>query len=377
MRKQYSLFFLCLLLLLLFLLTGCTFQQETLPYYQDSYNQDSYNQEAEKNEEATNLEANSGEAGDIVAEVLTIATPSPEPTPAPTDTPVPTATPEPVPTPYTVAWMPDTQGLSQMYLEILVQMREYILSVQEEYNIVAFFHTGDVVDSCGAVRQWDTATEGLMPLVEQFPTFMAAGNHDQAENRGEDRKLDLFTCRDMVQKAWEGMEVYKQGEVGYRIMELGEEEILIAVVSYGSSYRSRQWLAAELNAHPEIPAIIVTHSALFGDGRFTPDGNKLNQVVVTQCPSVRLVVCGHARGITSRRTDYYDDDGDGTQERSVTTMMCNFQEDGKNGLGYLRLLTFDPVSRDISVVTYSPYYDLYTYGDLAEEDMQFVLTDAF
>lgn len=58
-------------------------------------------------------------------------------------------------------------------------------------------------------------------------------------------------------------------------------------------------------------------------------------------------------------------------------MMCNFQEDKEKGLGYLRLLTFDPVSRDISVVTYSPYYDLYTYGDLAEEDMQFVLTDAF
>lgn len=362
MRKKY--WILSLLLLLCLFATGCVSQQEPLPYYHDSYqNASAYTEPP---------------AATQTPMPTSTPTPTPAPTPTPTATPVPTDTPEPVPTPYTIAWISDTQALSQAHPEILVQMREYLLSVKEEYNIVALFHTGDVVDSCGAVWQWENATEGLMPLVEELPTFMAAGNHDEAESRGEYKKLDLFTRREMVQKAWEGMESYRiQGETGYRIVEFGGEELFIGVISYGSSSSGRRWLQTAINERSDIPAIIVTHSALFGDGRFTPDGNRINKNVVSVCPSVRLVVCGHARGITNRRTDYYDDNGDGTAERSVTTLMCNFQEDGKNGLGYLRLLTFDPVSRDISVVTYSPYYDLYTYGDLTEEDMQFVLTDAF
>lgn len=70
MRKQYSLFFLCLLLLLL--LTGCTSQQETLSYYHDSYNQG-----AEKDGMEANGEADGGETGDVVTQVVTIVTPSP------------------------------------------------------------------------------------------------------------------------------------------------------------------------------------------------------------------------------------------------------------------------------------------------------------
>lgn len=294
---------------------------------------------------------------------LEIVTPTPVPTPEPTATPVPTPTPEPTATPFTIAWISDTQTMAQIHPDILACMRDYVLSVKEEQNIVALFHTGDVVDACGSQQQWDNVTYGLMPLVEELPTFMAAGNHDQAPDRGEYGKYSLFTRREMVQKAWEGMEAYKlQGEAGYRVLELEDDQILVA---------------EEINKYPEATAIVVTHSAIFGDGSRTPDGNRIHWDILSKCPTVRLVVCGHERGITCRRTDEYDDDGDGTMDRQVTTLMCNFQEDTVNGLGYLRLLRFDPESRAVSVTTYSPWFDLYTYGDLPEEEMAFTLENGF
>ena len=42
-------------------------------------------------------------------------------------------------------------------------------------------------------------------------------------------------------------------------------------------------------------------------------------------------------------------------------MMMNVQDDQTNGVGYLRLLRFDPVADTIEVVTYSPVLDRYGY----------------
>lgn len=99
--------------------------------------------------------------------------------------------------------------------------------------------------------------------------------------------------------------------------------------------------------------------------------------VVRDCPNVRIVLCGHCRGENARRVDSYDDDGDGTAERNVQVMMFDYQAIPGPTLDYMRLLTFDPATRDLSVDTYAPSADDYIWNDDAPDAERFVLADAF
>ena len=96
----------------------------------------------------------------------------------------------------------------------------------------------------------------------------------------------------------------------------------------------------------------------------------------TICPNFRLILCGHQRG-SMIRTEWFDDDGDGENDRSVTIMMYNYQEDRQKGLGFLRLLRFDPMSRAIEVRTYSPWFDRWGYELASDEENHFVLENAW
>lgn len=61
---------------------------------------------------------------------------------------------------------------------------------------------------------------------------------------------------------------------------------------------------------------------------------------------------------------------------SVNALMYNFQDDKKYGLGYLRILTFDPTDRSLHVTTYSPWFDDYNYYRDEARDT-FTLTEAW
>ena len=58
-------------------------------------------------------------------------------------------------------------------------------------------------------------------------------------------------------------------------------------------------------------------------------------------------------------------------------MMFNYQDDRKDGLGFMRLLTFDPMTRSITVRTYSPWFDRYGYSKAKPGEDAFVLENAF
>lgn len=97
--------------------------------------------------------------------------------------------------------------------------------------------------------------------------------------------------------------------------------------------------------------------------------------IVAKNPNVRLVLCGHSRG-DSMRTDEFDDDEDGTPDRTVYSLMFNPQG-RRNEYGYLRLLRFDPIARSIETYTYSPFLDKRFADPKTGEYFDHVLTDAF
>ncbi len=302
-------------------------------------------------------------------------TPSPVPTPTPTPepTPTPTPSPTPVPTPFTVVWMSDTQVLSRHFPDVFNKMRDWILENREEWNIVFFAHTGDVVDGA-SIFMWEAAEEALMPILNEIPSMVVSGNHDVG---GHEVKHSLFLKRPYAQAVFREGQTFEDGLAAYVTFEAAGEEFLVFGIGYevrGSKLKS--WISEVSREHPDATVLYVIHAGLQPDGRFTGQARDLVLSVIPENPKARLMLCGHERG-SQRRTDRFDDDGDGTEERTFTTMMFNYQDDRKDGLGYVRLLTFDPMARTITVRTYSPWFDQFGYKKAKQGEDAFVLEDAF
>ena len=66
-----------------------------------------------------------------------------------------------------------------------------------------------------------------------------------------------------------------------------------------------------------------------------------------------MVFSGHYHSALTR-TDQFDDDGDGTFDRNVYSMLFDYQGLPEGGQGFLRLLHFDTVGERMVVRTYSP-----------------------
>lgn len=302
-------------------------------------------------------------------------TPTPEPTPEPTATPspspTPTPSPTPEPTPFTIAWMSDTQNLSRSFPEVFNSMRDWVLENREKQNIVFFAHTGDVVDALGPEMK-KNAEEALTPVVEAIPGMIASGNHDQGPN-GEHY---WFVDRSYVKAVQKEGQTYLDGCAAYTTFEAAGEEFLVLGIGYNINTRFTAWVDRVISEHPGAIVIYVLHFGMEENGHLSGQAKKLFDTSIKNTPTARLMLCGHMRG-SVRRTDWFDDNGDGESERSFTSMMFNYQDDFTDGLGYLRLLTFYPVDRHIEVKTYSPWLDSWHYVKAAEGDDEFTLPDAF
>ena len=301
-----------------------------------------------------------------------IPTPEPTPVPTPEPTPEPTDTPVPEPTPFSIVWMSDTQNLSRHYPDVFNKMRDWILEERETRNIVFLVHTGDVVDGCSQFM-WDAATEALMPVLDVLPAMIVSGNHDISKNM----VYSAFSKRPYAKAVQKDGQIYDGGKAAYVTFEAGGDLFLVFGVGYDvRGVKLQKWIAGVRAQFPDAIALYVIHSGLQPNGKFSGQARDLIQTVIKDDPKARLMLCGHQRG-TLRREDRFDDDGDGTEERSFHTLMFNYQDDRKDGLGYMRILTFDPDTRSIEVSTYSPWLDRWGYVKAKEGEDAFVLTDAY
>ena len=361
MRKMPKLLMLCGLLTLALLLCACAAQQDR------------------PTEQKTETLSDSVEVvvlKETPVPVTPMPTPTPSPVPTPSPTPAPTATPEPTATPtatpFTVVWMSDTQNLSRHYPDVFNKMRDWILEKREELNIVFVAHTGDVVDGC-SIFMWDAATEALMPVLNEIPAMVVSGNHDISKNN----KYSLFANRPYAQAVQKPGQTFGEGQASYVTFEAGGDTFLVFGIGYDvRGKKLRDWIEEVSAQVPDAIVLYVIHSGLQPEGQFSGPARDLFQTVIKDNPKARLMLCGHQRG-TQRRTDLFDDDGDGTEERSFTTMMFNYQDDRKNGLGFMRLLSFDPLTRSITVRTYSPWFDQYGYIKSKPGEDAFILENAF
>ncbi len=310
-------------------------------------------------------------------------TPEPTATPQPTDTPEPTATPEPTeePTPapdlqpFQVVWASDTQMMIARYTEMLngwTAMCDWVTEHAESDNIRLFVHTGDMVDGSDNQHQWEHFSDGAKRISEKVPLFMIAGNHDKY-----DPQRKSYWQRQFFVKEFPADQQYRTCEAMYMELAAGDFHCLLIGVSYHQQMNSRhvEWLKKVCDEHPDLPVILVCHAYLGNNGKLMDRAEKLEQMVVSQCPNLRLILCGHSRGI-KRNAFHYDDNGDGEPDRTVNVLMYDVQEDLER-YGYMNILTFDPLNNTLSVLSYSPYLDDYIYDDENPDRENFKIDNVF
>lgn len=293
--------------------------------------------------------------------------------PTPTPEPPPEPTPEP-PKPFTILWIADTQNYAYMSDEGLISIVDYALKAKDELNIVAVLHSGDVVENNAKDEEWEKIAADVEPLRGNIPFYCVCGNHDLGSGTGISAvrihgyeqyfKYDLCDARDDAQR-------YHNGECWYRFFE--EQQFLLVGIGWhlGEEDPARlEWLDGVLDAYADYPALILTHNYLYNNGLLSKDGEKLERELISRHANVRLLLCGHHKGIRRLQTAYENGN------RLFTAVMYNLQLDKENGTGYCTLMTFDPVSRSISFTSYSPYFDDYNYLNNPEKET-FVLENVF
>lgn len=294
---------------------------------------------------------------------LPTAVPTAAPTPSPSPTPEPTPT--PVPTPFALYWVSDTQVYAYRYPKVYNKMFAYMANTYEEQNALGVLMTGDLVDNRAEQRHWDHAKAAIGLLPEGLPLWTVAGNHDVGADKAEYKTyLSYGFCA-----AEEGDQLYRDGVCWYDTLEAGGRELLLLGVGWQTDTNYLPWVKAVLETYPDDPAILLIHNFLTDKGNLTGTGKLLERELLSVYPNIRLVLCGHNDG--SARWEKTYEDG-----HRVNALLYNFQDDKKNGLGYLRILTFDPADRSIHVTTYSPWFDDYNYYKDESRDT-FTLNDAW
>ncbi len=285
-----------------------------------------------------------------VSQPSLLPTETPTPVPTATPSPTPTPTPTPGPTPFSLYWVSDTPVYAYRYPKVFNKIFAYMANSYVEQNALGVVMTGDIVDNRTEQRHWDHAKSAIGLLEGKLPLWSVAGNHDVGADKADYKTyLSYGFCA-----AEEGDMLYKDGVCWYDTFTAAGEDFLLLGIGWQNDSNYLPWVRAVLDTYPDRKTIILVHSFLTDRGGLTGTGKNLERELLSVYPGICLVLCGHNDGSVRWHKEYEDGHG-------VNALLYNFQDDKKYGLGYLRILTFDPADRSLHVTTYSPWFDDYNY----------------
>lgn len=262
--------------------------------------------------------------------------------------------------PATLIWMSDTQGYSSSFPETLAAMTQWIVEHRSDLNIQYVLQTGDIVNDSTREKEWQNATAAFDLLIGKVPIIAIAGNHDIGGVVHNYKPFHELMMRQNYESypTFGGQQPLGRGR--YDLISIGHEDYLLLGVGYSVQKTDAAWLDGVLKQYPDRTAILLAHWYLeLDDQAFEADSKELHAIVAAN-PNVRYVLCGHRHGM-KHVAEEYDDNGDGTMDRTVQAIMVDYQSLPNGGSGYLMQITIDPVAREFRITSYSPVLDDYNY----------------
>ncbi|MEA4970726.1 MAG: metallophosphoesterase [Candidatus Pelethousia sp.] len=304
---------------------------------------------------------------------LPSVTPAPAPTPLPTPTPVPDALTarEGV---YTIAWLSDTQYYSSKWPQTFYAMTAFLRDEADRMDLRYFVHTGDIVNNYNKEEQWLVAVRAMASLT-RLPGGVLAGNHDVHGSEADYQNFSAYFGENQFSfKPCYG-ESYQDNRGHFDLFEAGETAYIFVYMGYAPDAACIEWVRSVFDRFPERVGVLCLHDYFKTDLSLSDDGQRFYAQVVSQCPNVYLVLCGHRYNIAARPA-FFDDNGDGAPERTVYQLIGNYQAAGKEGgSGYMRFIQIDEVLGEMRVYSYSPVLDDYVYYDDLEHQAEKYASD--
>ena len=268
---------------------------------------------------------------------------------------------------FAFAWITDTQGYVQRYPKHYKQMNKWIVANREDWKISYVMHTGDIVDDWDATYQWENADKAMQILDDAgMPYGVLAGNHDVAMTLDDREAYYKYFGQWRVEDQPTFGGSYENNYGHYDLISQNGQDFVIVYMSWNIYEDEINWINEVLSKYSDRKAILCfhayTHVNTSVDGLLDYFGVMIRDKVVKKNPNVFAILNGHYSGATYQ-TVMFDDDGDGTKERTVYQICTDYQSVTQGGMQYIKFLYFDVDGDKVFVNAYSPYYDEFNYYD--------------
>ena len=277
--------------------------------------------------------------------------------------------------PFTLAWFSDTLiNAEGPRADALEAMTEWTAKNAEERNILGLLGTGSLVGTFNDSPTEKKAVEAISRL-KQVKTralrfYGAAGAFDVG---GDEMNYTPFFERNLLVVNGN----YRKGEVWYQLFR--RQQIMVLGIGYRKLAETDQEKKAQdewinfvnkaISAQSGYSVILLVDGFVDEDEKLTPLGELIEEQIVSKRSNVRLILSSCQADVIRTSLSY--------GARTVNVLAFNYAKDEQNGLGFLRLLSFDSENRTISVTTYSPVLDKNVYDENEPRNDTFLLDDAF
>jgi hypothetical protein len=267
---------------------------------------------------------------------------------------------------FAFAWETDTQYYAESFPYHYDNMNQWIVDNADALKIRYVVHTGDIVDDADMTGEWQNADHSMKIFDDAgMPYGVLAGNHDVfAGMERYGNYWQYFGEQRFTGKPWYGGS-YKNNLGHYDLLTENGEDFLILYMSWDIYTDEINWINSVLAQYPDRKAILCFHRYLNvtdPNNLLDYNGQLIQSEVVAKNKNVIAVLNGHYHG-ASVETDTYDDDGDGTKDRTVYQICTDYQSDPEGGSEYIKFLYFDLAGNKVYVNSYSPYRNDYNYYD--------------
>jgi hypothetical protein len=296
------------------------------------------------------------------------------------------------PKPFTLVVVPDTQVQVYKWPDDYYKQMKWIADNVQSLGIQYVIHVGDIIEGCvyglseaQIEDQWKRAKKGTDFLEGKVPYIMTIGNHDfdgwgtpcdpsntdfgagiTKTNRVA-TKFNKYYPRSLFasRPTFGGTFPDDLNDNSFHVFRAGGTDWLVLTLKYQPTDAELDWASEVVATHPDHHVIIDTHSYLSGNGQRSPDGDRIWEKVGKRYPNVSFILSGH---INSKRRTATGDAGNTVHE--IMSDYQTYKDRPRNS--YLRLMTFDPAAKTVSVRTYSP--TLNKDNATASDDDKFVLS---
>ena len=256
----------------------------------------------------------------------------------------------------------------------------YAAENAKKLGSIAMLDSGNMVETYNDVDTWSLMKEELKQfqlLYPELPFYSVAGTKDV---NGNEMNYEAYLAAELNSKTHTFKDVTREdGDEAIWYQTLKGQPALVVGIGYQKiaetdeeKERQDAWLKFlndAIKARKEHYVILLVNDFIDEKGELTEFGKLIEENIVKDNDNVRLILCGNANGVATWEKTY--------GERKVNALMYNYVADAENGLGFVRILTFNSKDQTITIDTVNPFTDATEYDKEHPEKDHFVIEEAF